>query len=94
MGTVWWGQVICLNGWNGPPGLAVACFVGTGHLPLTPAELARIAQLKAFAAKKEKVASLLAAEGLADEAEPHRQAAATALAQARSIEHREHPTKG
>lgn len=62
--------------------------------PLTPAELARIAELQAFAAKKEKVATLLAAEGLADEAEPHRQAAATALAEARAIETREHATKG
>ena len=53
---------------------------------LTPEQLQRIADLKAFAAKKEKVANFLIAEDLADEAEPHQRAAAKALAQAHAIE--------
>ena len=53
---------------------------------LTAEQLQRIADLKAFAAKKEKVAGFLIAEDLADEAEPHQKAAAKALAQAHAIE--------
>jgi len=53
---------------------------------LTAEQLQRIADLKAFAAKKEKVARFLIAEDLADEAEPHQQAAAKALAHAHAIE--------
>lgn len=53
---------------------------------LTPEQLQRIAELKVFAAKKHKVAKLLIAEGLADEAEPHQQAADNALQEAAKIE--------
>ena len=51
----------------------------TGEVPtppaLTPEQLQRIADLRAFAAKKQKVAKLLIAADLAEEAEPHHQAA-------------------
>ena len=53
---------------------------------LTPEQLQRIADLRAFAAKKEKVAKFLIAEDLADEAEPHRKAAEKALLEAAAIE--------
>ena len=63
----------------------------TGDAPpappaLTPEQLQRIADLKAFAAKQQKVAGFLIAEDLADEAEPHQRAATKALAQAHAIE--------
>jgi hypothetical protein len=64
----------------------------TGEAPppqkpaLTPEQLQRIADLRAFAAKKEKVAKFLIAEDLADEAEPHRKAAEKARATAHAIE--------
>jgi CubicO group peptidase (beta-lactamase class C family) len=63
----------------------------TGDAPpskpaLTPEQLQRIADLKAFAAKKQKVAQLLIAADLADEAEPHQKAAEKALAEADNIE--------
>lgn len=45
--------------------------------------------LRAFAAKKQKVAQLLTASDLADEAEPHQKAAEEALAEASWIE--KHP---
>ena len=54
--------------------------------PLTPEQLQRIAGLRAFAAKKEKVAKFLIAEDLANEAEPHRKAAEKALEEAAAIE--------
>ena len=61
----------------------------TGELPtppaLTPEQLQRIADLRAFAAKKQKVAKLLIAAALAEEAEPHHQAAEKALAEASAI---------
>jgi hypothetical protein len=53
---------------------------------LTPEQLQRIADLRAFAAKKQKVAELLIAAELAEEAEPHQQAAENALAAADAIE--------
>jgi hypothetical protein len=53
---------------------------------LTPEQLERIATLRAFAAKKQKVAQLLIESDLADEAEPHQQAAEKALAEAEGIE--------
>ncbi len=53
---------------------------------LTPEQLQRIADLRAFAAKKQKVAQLLIAADLAEEAEPHQQAAGKALAEADRIE--------
>ncbi|WP_353565453.1 DEAD/DEAH box helicase [Haloferula sargassicola] len=53
---------------------------------LTPEQLQRIADLKAFAAKKEKVAKLLIESDLAEEAEPHRKAAEKALEEAAGIE--------
>lgn len=53
---------------------------------LTPEQLQRIADLRAFAAKKQKVAQILAAEGLDEEAEPHRKAAEKALAEAEGME--------
>ena len=53
---------------------------------LTPEQQHRIASLRALAAKKQRVAELLAAEGLEDEAAPHRRAATLALAQAEAIE--------
>jgi hypothetical protein len=52
---------------------------------LTPEQLQRIADLKAFAAKKEKVAQLLIESDLAEEAEPHQQAAEKALAEVEAI---------
>jgi len=64
--------------------------VGDAPLPtkpaLTPEQLQRIADLRAFAAKKERVANLLAAEGMEDEAEPHRKSAEKALAEAAGME--------
>ena len=53
---------------------------------LTPEQLQRIADLKAFAAKKQKVAKLLIESDLADEAEEHRKAADKALKEANVIE--------
>ncbi len=62
----------------------------TGGVPtkpaLTPEQLQRIADLRALAAKKQKVAQLLIAADLAEEAEPHQQAAEKALATAQAIE--------
>jgi len=52
---------------------------------LTPQQLQKIADLKTFAAKKQKVAQLLIAADLADEAEAHQQAADKALAEANAI---------
>ena len=58
-----------------------------------PEQLQRIAELKAFAAKKQKVAQVLTDADLADEAEPHQKAAEKALAEAQSIEnHLPEPT--
>jgi ERCC4-related helicase len=60
---------------------------------LTPEQLQRIAELRAFAAKKQKVARLLIDSDLAEEAEPHQQAAEKALATAQAIEnHQPEPT--
>ena len=57
------------------------------HKPaLTAEQLERIATLRAFAAKKQKVVELLIAADLADEAEPHQQAAENALTEAAGIE--------
>lgn len=53
---------------------------------LTPEQLQPIADLRAFAAKKQKVAQLLIAADLAEEAESHQQAAEKALAGALAIE--------
>lgn len=53
---------------------------------LTDEQQQRIADLRAFAAKKRKVAHLLTESDLPEEAEPHRQAAAKALAEAEAIE--------
>lgn len=53
---------------------------------LTPEQLQRIADLKTFAAKKEKVAKLLIESDLAEEAEPHQKAAEKALKEAEGIE--------
>lgn len=53
---------------------------------LTPEQLRRIADLRAFAAKKQKVAQLLIDADLAEEAEPHQKAAENALAEADEIE--------
>jgi hypothetical protein len=53
---------------------------------LTPEQLQRVAELRAFAAKKEKVAKFLIAEDLSDEAEPHRKAAEKALQEAAALE--------
>ena len=53
---------------------------------LTPEQLQRIADLRAFAAKKQKVARLLIESDLPEEAEPHQQAAEKALAEAAGIE--------
>ncbi len=52
---------------------------------LTPEQLQRITTLRAFAAKKQKVAQLLTATDLADEAEPHQKAVEKALAEAAGI---------
>ncbi len=53
---------------------------------LTEEQKQRIAELKAFAAKKEKVAKLLIESDLADEAAEHQKAAEKALAEAEKIE--------
>jgi len=62
----------------------------TGEAPqkpaLTPEQLQRITDLRAFAAKKQKVAQLLIASDLAEEAEHHQQAAEKALEEATTIE--------
>jgi hypothetical protein len=63
----------------------------TGDAPpakpaLTPEQVQRIADLKAFAAKKQKVARLLIEADLAEEAEPHQKAAEKALVEAGRIE--------
>ncbi len=65
----------------------------TGDAPptkpaLTPEQLQRIADLRAFATKKQKVAELLIAADLAEEAEAHQKAAEKALDQATAIENR------
>jgi ERCC4-related helicase len=53
---------------------------------LTPEQLQRIAELRAFAAKKQKVAQLLIESDLAEEAELHQRAAKHALEEAEGIE--------
>jgi hypothetical protein len=53
---------------------------------LTPEQLQRIADLRTFAAKKQKVAQLLIQSDLPEEAEPHQKAAEKALAVAEGIE--------
>lgn len=53
---------------------------------LTPEQLQRIADLRAFAAKKQKVARLLIESDLPEEAEPHQKTADKALAEAEQIE--------
>jgi hypothetical protein len=53
---------------------------------LTPEQLQRIAGLRTFAARKQKAAKLLIEADLAEEAEPHQNAAEKALATARAIE--------
>jgi hypothetical protein len=53
---------------------------------LTPEQLQRIADLRSFAAKKQKVARLLIESDLPEEAEPHQKAAEKALAEAEEIE--------
>ncbi len=53
---------------------------------LTAEQLQRIQDLRAFAAKQEKVAQFLTAEDLTDDAAAHQKAAAKALAQASAIE--------
>jgi hypothetical protein len=53
---------------------------------LTAEQLQRIADLRAFAAKKQKVAQLLIENELPEEAEPHQQAADHALKEAAQIE--------
>lgn len=53
---------------------------------LTPEQLQRISDLRALAAKKQKVAQLLIAAELAEEAEPHQSAAEKALDEASAIE--------
>jgi hypothetical protein len=59
---------------------------------LPPEQLQRIADLRAFAAKKQKVARLLIESDLPEEAEPHQKAADEALAEAEEIENgRIHP---
>ncbi len=59
---------------------------GLSKPALTPEQLQRITDLRTFAAKKQKVAQLLTESDLTEEAEPHRKAAATAMAQALAIE--------
>jgi superfamily II DNA or RNA helicase len=61
---------------------------------LTPEQLQRIADLKAFAAKKQKVARLLIDSDLAEEAEPHQKAADKALEEAEWIENGHLPDAG
>jgi ERCC4-related helicase len=56
------------------------------HPALTAEQLQRITDLRAFAAKQEKVAKFLVAEDLAEDAAVHQQAAAKALAHASAIE--------
>jgi len=56
---------------------------------LTAEQLQRIQDLRAFAAKQEKVAQFLVAEELADDAAVHQKAAVKALAQASAIENHE-----
>jgi arsenate reductase-like glutaredoxin family protein len=56
--------------------------------PLTAEQLHRIESLRVLAKKKLRVAELLAAEGMEDEAAPHRRAAERALEQAGAIENR------
>ena len=58
----------------------------TRSLRLTPEQLQRITDLRAFAAKKQKVAKLLTEADLAEEAEPHQKAAEKALKEAEGIE--------
>ncbi len=64
----------------------------TGETPpppkpaLSPEQRQRIADLKTFAAKKQKVAQLLTEADLAEEAEPHRKEAEKATEEANSIE--------
>ena len=62
----------------------------TGEAPpkpaLTPEQLQRISDLRALAAKQQKVAQLLIAAELAEEAEPHQSAAEKALDEASAIE--------
>ncbi|MFZ9936404.1 MAG: DEAD/DEAH box helicase [Luteolibacter sp.] len=53
---------------------------------LTPEQLQRIADLRAFAFKKQKAAKLLIEADLPDEAEPHQKAAEKALAEADAME--------
>ncbi len=53
---------------------------------LTPEQLQRIADLRVFAAKKQKVARLLIESDFPEEAEPHQKAAEKALAEADGIE--------
>jgi len=53
--------------------------------PLTPEQLARIAELRAIAVKKRRAAEALVAVGMADEAAPLTQAAEEAETQARAI---------
>lgn len=53
---------------------------------LTEEQKQRIAELRAFAAKKQKVAEVLIESDLAEEAEPHQKAAQAALAEAKAIE--------
>lgn len=66
--------------------------LGGGEVPpparpaLSEEQLRRIADLRAFAAKKEKVAKVLLDADLADEAAPHKEAAEKALAEAEAIE--------
>lgn len=55
-------------------------------IPLPPAGDWRINDLRAFAAKKQKVAQFLIAEELHDDAIPHQRAAQSALRQADFIE--------
>lgn len=57
--------------------------------PLTPAQLARITELRTLAAKKRRAAEALTAAGLADEAAPMLQAAGEAETRADAIERRE-----
>lgn len=60
--------------------------VFTAKPALTAAQLQRIADLRAFAAKKHKVARLLIESDLPEEAEPHQKAAEKALTTAHAIE--------
>lgn len=53
---------------------------------LTPEQIQRIADLRAYAAKKQNVARILGVEGLDEEADVHRKEAEEALAEAAGIE--------